>query len=131
MKSIGLKAIAIAVLATLTLDILLSVSMVSLVLGPDVAFDADASDIDALMSNRTFLLWSLVLGTFSTVVGGFIAARFAAGLPYYHALVFGIVGLVFNLLTSDGLPVWYKMTGYLVLIPAALTGAYLAKRSLR
>jgi hypothetical protein len=129
LKSVDIKALAIAIVATLSLDLLLTVALTSAVLGPKAAFDLQAADADALLANQTFLFWSLVLGTLSTVVGGFLAARFARALPYYHSLIYGIFGLVFSVLTSEGLPRWYNAVGFTVLIPAALVGGYLAKRS--
>lgn len=128
MRSIDVKAILIAIGATLSLDLLLTVVLTSAVLSPQAAFDLQTSQVDALLADRTFLIWSLILGTFSTIVGGFLAARFARGLPYYHSLIYGIFGLVFSALTSEGLPRWYTAVGFTVLIPAALLGGHLAKR---
>ncbi|MFL6547397.1 MAG: hypothetical protein ACJ8OJ_01810 [Povalibacter sp.] len=128
-KAIEFKAIAIAIVATLSLDLLLSVALTSVFMGPGAAGSMTDSQIDALLSNQRFLMWSLFLGTISTTIGGFLAARFSRSVPYFHALIYGIFGLIFSLLTSDGLPLWYNAIGYAVLLPAALVGGHIAKRS--
>ena len=130
MKAIDFKAILIAIAATLSLDLLLSVVLTSAFTGPGSVAALTGPQIDALMSNQRFLVWSLILGTGSTVVGGFLAARFAAKVPYFHALIYGIFALLFGVMTSSGLPLWYNAVGFAVVIPAALIGGHIAKRGM-
>ena len=130
MKAIDFKAIAIAIIATLSLDLMLTLVLTSAFVGPAAAFSLSESEVDALMSNRNFLIWSLILGTASTIIGGFLAARFARTVPYFHALIYGVFGLLFSVLTSDGLPTWYNVIGFAVLLPAALFGGHIAKQGM-
>jgi hypothetical protein len=129
-KAIDFKAIVIAIAGTLSLDLLLSVVLTSAFTGPGSPADLSAQQIDALLSNTRFLVWSLILGTVSTVIGGFLAARFATKVPYFHALIYGIFALIFGVLTSGGLPLWYNAVGFAIVLPAALLGGHIAKRGM-
>ena len=43
----------------------------------------------------------MVFGMATTVLGGYLAARIAKRIPYYHGLAMGIVGMLFILITWD------------------------------
>ena len=79
--------------------------------------------------NSDYLLTSLLLGTFSTVLGGYIAARIAKNLPLFNAFAVGVVGIAAAILLggqSDS-PWWFSAFGYISTIPAAIVGGWLAR----
>ena len=84
--------------------------------------------VEALSRNPAYLRTALVLGTASTVVGGFLVARIARRIPYFNALAYGVLGAVLSTLTTGDLPMWFRVVGIGLTVPAALLGAYFAKR---
>lgn len=88
---------------------------------------------NSLGQNNDYLLTSLFLGTFSTVLGGYIAARLAKNLPLFNACAVGVVGIAIGILLceqSDS-PGWFNALGYLSTIPAAIVGGWLARNEKR
>jgi hypothetical protein len=71
------------------------------------------------------------LGLGCTVLGGYVTARTAQRREYYHALLTGIVVLVLGEIMvsgSDGaMSLAMRVIGDILVIPAALLGAYLFK----
>jgi hypothetical protein len=65
------------------------------------------------------------------VLGGYVAARVANQREYYHALLTGVVVLVFGELmigmSSEDYPLAYRVIGDLLAVPAALLGGHLRK----
>ena len=80
-----------------------------------------------LFQDTRYLTLVLVFGTASTVLGGYLAARLAPSVPYFNALAFGVLGLIVSTLTSGDLPLWFKIVGFAVTLPAALLGGHIAK----
>ena len=66
--------------------------------------------------------------TIARVVGGFLVARIARRIPYFNALAYGVLGAVLSTLTTGDLPMWFRVVGIGLTVPAALLGAYFAKR---
>ncbi len=129
MHRISIKAVLLATLAVFGIDMVTGLILIKAFNGP--AFDATPAEIEAglaaLNSNGGYMFSALVLGTASTVVGGFLTARLAPALPFYNALMFGIVNLILGLPFSTGLPTWFRVVAFGLLIPAALAGAYWSK----
>jgi len=90
------------------------------------------------MSNS---LWLLAIGyrTIDGIIGGYIAAWLAPDRPVVHALVLGIIGIVFS--TAGVIatwnkgpefgPKWYPLTLVGIALPCALIGGLLRKQQLR
>jgi CBS domain containing-hemolysin-like protein len=112
-------------------DIVSSFLLISLLGGP--RFDSFMTDeqvkaaMQVLLQDTRYLTSTLILGTASTVLGGFLAARFARSVPYFNALAFGLLGLVVSVFTVDDVPTWFKIIGFALTLPAALLGGYFAK----
>lgn len=132
MHGINLRAIILASLAVFGVDILSTSLLLSLFIGPELGPDITNEQIQAamevLLQDGRYLTSTLILGTASTILGGFLAARLARTVPYFNALAFGVLGLVISLLSLGDSPVWFKAIGLTLTLPAALLGGYLAKQ---
>jgi hypothetical protein len=93
-------------------------------------FSSDMSEesLSAINQNQGFLLWGLLVGTFSTIVGGFIAANQGKLAPYKNAAIIGAVGALAGVLLAGTSPLWYDIIGLVSIIPAALFGGFLVAR---
>lgn len=133
MHAISIKAVLLASLAVIGVDIVSGMMLLG-VYAPELT--ATMTDeqlrraLAALMQNREYVVLSLVLGTASTILGGYLAARLARTVPYFNALAFGLLGVAIGLLTSGDLPTWYRILAIGITIPAALIGAQIAKRQM-
>lgn len=133
MRGIDIKAIVLATLAVLGIDFVSG----SILFGMFADVPADATDEQmraaaiALSGNPEYLRSVLVLGTASTVVGGYLVARMTRAIPYFNALAFALLSIVLSLLLSVDLPPWFMIVGFGVTVPAALFGAWLSKRQSR
>lgn len=129
------KAIAIGTAAMMILDILVSVilfllySTSTLAPGPSQAALTEAKL--SLAHNSSYLMVGLLLGTLTTVLGGYLSARIAKTLPLYNGLAVGVLGLFAGIFLGGGIeesPWWYLTVGYLSVIPAALVGAWFSQQ---
>lgn len=131
MSNISIKAVLLASLAVFGVDIISQMTLINAFGGP--AFNSELSDEQmraamlVLFQDTRYLTFVLVLGTASTVLGGYLAARLARNVPYFNALAFGVLGLVVSALTSSELPLWFKIVGFGLTLPAALLGGHIVK----
>lgn len=135
MRGVSFKAVALATIATLGLDIVSGMLLLAILggdsLSPTLTEEQRREAIMALASNPTFMVPSLVLGTLTTVIGGYVTARIAKSLPYMNSLVFGVLGIIIAALTAQDLPLWYTVLGFAAILPAALLGGHVAKRQMQ
>ena len=84
----------------------------------------------AVFETTSYIPWMFALGGATTVAGGYLAARIAKKIPYYHGLAIGVVGVLFILTFWHDETGWLDWLGLLITIPLSLYGAHLAKRHL-
>lgn len=131
MPSISIRAVILATLAVLGIDIVTGMVLTQMFGGP--GFDSNLSTEEirrayqVLMQDVRYLTFGLILGTASTVLGGYLAARLARSTPYYNALAFGVLGMLIGMVGSGDLPTWLKIVGLGLSLPAALLGGHIAK----
>ena len=131
MPSISIRAVILATLAVLGIDILSGMVLTQMFGGP--GFDTNLSKEEirrayqVLMQDVRYLTFGLILGTASTVLGGYLAARLARSMPYYNALAFGVLGMLISMIGSGDLPTWLKIVGLGLSLPAAVLGGHIAK----
>jgi hypothetical protein len=132
MWGISIKAVVLASLAVIGIDIVSGIVLAAVFGGPSLSAEMTDEQLReaaaAMVQQPGYLTAALILGTASTVLGGYLAARLARTVPYFNALAFGVLGAVLGLLTSSELPTWFRVVGLGVTVPAALVGAYFAKR---
>ena len=86
--------------------------------------------IDSIVERSAgFQLLGLAGGLACTALGGYVAARFANHAEYANAFAVGVASLVFGevmlLVQPQDYPVWLRLLGDALVIPAALVGGHL------
>ena len=131
MKNIDIRAIVLATLAVFGIDFVTGIVLFS-VFTENVANASDEqvrAAAMALANDRGYLRAALLLGTASTIVGGFLVARIARSIPYFNALAYGVLGMLLGALMTSELPTWFRVVGIGLTVPASLLGAYFCKRA--
>ena len=91
--------------------------------------DAELEKIrQAVLETTSYIPWMYALGALTTVGGGYLAARVAKRIPYYHGLAIGVVGVLFILTFWPDDAGWLDWSGVLITVPLSLYRAHLAKR---
>jgi hypothetical protein len=131
MQGISFKAVIFGIAAMFALDILVG-SVLAGIFGEGLRPDMTEPEMEAvfagLVKNGAYLFWGAMLGTLTTVVGGYVAARTAKIVPYKNAFAFGLLGIFICSFMTSGLPLWYTVLGIGMTLPAALFGAHIAKK---
>jgi hypothetical protein len=132
-RNLDLRAIVLATLAVFGIDFVTGLVLFGVFGGEQVA---NASDEQvrliaaALARDPGYLRAALILGTASTVVGGFLVARIARSIPFFNALAYGVLGMMLSTFSTGELPTWFRLFGIGLTVPASLLGAYLGRRPL-
>lgn len=131
MQGISIRAVILASLAVLGVDIVSSVLLTQMFGGPGLGSGMSEEQIrsayQVLLQDARYLMLGMILGTASTVLGGYLAARLAGSVPYFNAAAFGVLALLISSIGAGELPAWFKIMGLLLTLPAALLGGHLAK----
>lgn len=131
MQNISIRAVILATLAVLGIDILSGMVLTQMFGGPGWDTELSKEEIQrayqVLMQDVRYLTLGLLLGTASTVLGGYLAARLARSMPYYNALAFGVFGILISMIGAGDLPTWVKVVGLGLSVPAAVLGGHIAK----
>ena len=132
LKYLDIRAIVLATLAVFGIDFITGIVLFSMF--TDLVTNASEEQVRAaavaLATDPGYLRAALILGTASTVVGGYLVARIARRIPYFNALAYGVLGMVLSTLTTGELPLWFRVVGIGLTVPASLLGAYFGKRPL-
>ncbi len=91
---------------------------------------ATAPGIDAMVERApAFQLLGLAGGLACTALGGYVAARVANHSEYANAFAVGLASLVFGevmlLVQPQDYPLWIRLLGDALVIPAAIVGGHL------
>lgn len=80
------------------------------------------------------LLLTMAYVAVFAIAGCYLAARLAPNRPMRHALILGVLGLVFNIAGSvavwDTAPAWYHVVSLLMVMPYAWIGGKLRENQL-
>ncbi len=81
------------------------------------------------------ILWLTEIYVFIYATAGcYLCARIARRRPMFHALILGVLGLVFNIfgsyMTWQLYPAWYHVVALVVAMPAAWLGGRIAERQM-
>jgi len=131
MQNISIRAVILATLAVLGIDIVSSMVLTQMFGGPSWGPGLSREEIQrayqVLMQDVRYLTLGLIFGTATTVLGGYLAARLARSTPYYNALAFGVLGILISTIGAGSLPTWVKVIGLGLSLPAAVLGGHIAK----
>lgn len=132
-RNLDIRAVLLATLAVFGIDFITGLVLFNAFAGAQVANaseDQMRAVAAALARSPGYLRAALILGTASTIVGGYLVARIARTIPYFNALAYGVLGVVLSTLTTGELPTWFRVVGIGLTIPASLFGAYFGRRPL-
>jgi hypothetical protein len=97
-----------------------------------VTFPNDVDVPGEIVSIRVLAL-SLTSAALYATVGCYLTARLAPSRPMWHALVLGVLVLVFTVIHADLLwmlaATWYRLASLVIVMPCAWLGGRLAERS--
>jgi hypothetical protein len=131
MKNIRLWAICVAFMAELVADLIISSVTLAVLADGTLSSDLDQEALrkatDVVLDSNAFLMSRVILGTVTTIGGGYLAARLAKTYPYYNGLGIGLIGLIFGII-QWGDPLWLNFFAIIMTIPASIYGAHLAKK---
>jgi hypothetical protein len=131
MNHIRLWAICAAFMAELVADFIISSVTLAVLADGTISSDLDRDALrkatEAVLNSNGFLMSRVILGTATTIGGGYLAARLAKSYPYYNGLGIGLIGLIFGLV-QWGDPLWLNIFAIVMTIPASIYGAHLAKK---
>ncbi|MEJ0085998.1 MAG: hypothetical protein WDO72_09965 [Pseudomonadota bacterium] len=131
MTKIRLWAICVAFIAELVADLIISSITLAVLADGTLSADLDQEALrkatEAVIDSSGFLMSRVILGTATTIGGGYLAARLAKTYPYYNGLGIGLIGLIFGIL-QWGDPLWLNFFAIVMTIPASIYGAHLAKK---
>ena len=89
--------------------------------------DGDISAFEeSIYSNTLLMLFTVLLGSGFTVLGGYIAGRVARESLLFNASLVGVAGIAIGVFFWGDAPLWYDMTGFLLAVPAACLGGLIA-----
>lgn len=123
MRSVGAVVVGFLFIAVLSFgsDIMLRVT-----------FPDDVAVPVRIASVRVLSL-SLISAAVYATVGCYLTARLAPSRPMWHALLLGVLVLVFTVVNATALwtraAMWYKLASLVLVMPCAWLGGWLAKRA--
>jgi len=120
MENISFKGIIIAVVITAILDIIGGIAGVLL-----FAETLSEEAMLAVEKQTDFLVYALIVGLLTTVLGGYICAKFGKLAPYKNSAIFGALGVAISLILATFDTIWFDVAASIAVLPAALLGAYL------
>lgn len=86
------------------------------------------------MTDPTLLLVTEIYVFVYATAGCWLCARIAGRRPMFHALVLGVLGLIFNIVGTSMAwhlyPAWYHIVALILVMPAAWLGGRIAERQL-
>jgi len=136
LRYIDFRAIVLATLAVFGIDSVSEIVLFSSFSNlPAGASDEQVKAVAAALAvDPGFLRAALFLGTASTVAGGFLVARLARQIPYFNALAYAVLGMAlsiaFSAMPGADFPLWFRVVGIGLTVPASLVGAYFGRRPL-
>lgn len=123
MKDISFKGIALGILAVILLDTLSGIALAIIFLE-----NTSPEAFDALNKEASPQIFSIFFGTLSTIVGGYIAAKYRPTAPYKNSFIIGAVGFIIGVVLAENHTTWFNVIGFTTVIPSALLGGYLITR---
>lgn len=129
-NGISIKGILWGMVLTFTLDIVIGVALFGVHGGFTTINLPEPEQVTAIRSlthSTSYLAYAMFFGLLTTTAGGYLAARFAGQRKYLNSAWIGVIGVILGLIIGGDLPPWFRVTSFILTIPAALLGGYLSK----
>ena len=124
-KRLRFKAIALGVIS----DTVGTLAVAALLFFAMAAAGIPEAEIRERMRGASGLMLMLILGLGFTMLGGYVSGRSARRGEILHGAIVGGIGLVFGLfLREPGLPLWYEVISFGVMIPIGMAGGFIAHK---
>src|SRR5271166_3613421 len=78
-------------------------------------------------TNPALYAWSLILGLAAVCGGGYVTARSGPTSKMFNSGLYGVVEVLIGIavaLFSPLIPLWFHIASFILVLPAALLGAY-------
>jgi hypothetical protein len=86
-------------------------------------------EVMARMTSTDGLLLGLILGLSCTVGGAYLAGRMARTAEVLHGALVAAAGMAVSVIFwESGDPLWFDIAGFAAMLPAGMSGGYLAQR---
>lgn len=111
--------------------------MVYYVKDPGLSEEAIDRALKEMLSSEEGLLALIIIGAFSTALGGYVAGWLAKVEEVKHGALVGAVSLIVGVLQAaaareeNSLPHGYELLAYIIAIPAGALGGYFAQRPVK
>lgn len=93
--------------------------------GEDLPEEEARQLIESTFQELRYLLLGGLLGLLGTMIGGYVAAKFADAAPLLNAACVGLFGVVLGIFVIGESPLWFGVIGILLTLPAAVAGGVL------
>ena len=93
--------------------------------GEDLPEEEARQLIESTFQEPRYLLLGGLLGLLGTMIGGYVAAKFADAAPLLNAACVGLFGVVLGIFVIGESPLWFGVIGILLTLPAAVAGGVL------
>jgi hypothetical protein len=119
----------LAILAGFVADTASTMAVSTAIVSAMASAGISDSEILGRMHGISGLLLSLIYGLGCTVLGGFVAGHIAKRQETAHGAIVGGASLLLGLfLREGGLPLWFEIASYLLIVPAGAYGGSIAER---
>jgi hypothetical protein len=129
-KKISIKAILVGLVTDIGFSLIMSATIGMTAGIVAAAMGTPPDDIEAYVLNSLVLnLIMLCIGLGCTLFGGFVTAYLAKFAEIKHSLIMGMLSVISGFALMEAFPqktpLWFNITGILLMVPAAVAGGYL------
>lgn len=128
-RGIHVKAVILGIAADLAATFAAMMAVMTLLgigAGAAVLSEEEARRlIESTFQESRYLLLGGLFGLLGTMIGGYVAAKFADAAPLLNAACVGLFGVVLGIFLIGESPLWFGVIGILLTLPAAIAGGVL------
>lgn len=126
---VHVKAVILGIAADLAATFAAMMAVMTLLgigAGAEVLSEEEARRlIESTFQESRYLLLGGLFGLLGTMIGGYVAAKFADAAPLLNAACVGLFGVVLGIFLIGESPLWFGVIGILLTLPAAVAGGVL------